>query len=808
MQIDRVNFRKEFRPVLLISLVSAILLVFALAAWSPVRGAKSADEYVTKSGIKMILVHKGRFKMGNDLPTDPAKLLQPKMLLDGDYDEKPVHDVTISNDYYMSETEITWQQMGHFRMDWQDTGRNHPYATGMSWEDANAFCEWLSKAEHKNFRLSTEAEWEYAARAGSTTLFAPGDRPPADGQTNAWGLKNMNSGPAEWVRDWYGPYSIEPQTDPVGPKSGWARVVRGGAIMGEYGKELAGSVPYYRRTANRPSIAPEYRGSHPIGFRIVEASVPSTPPTLVQPPFPTEFIKQSFTSVKVAPDARKPWFRQRPLLTIPPEHLPQEELAAAGLDPALCGHNHSAGATVCPNGDILWVAFSSAIGESEYAPNTVFVVSRRRFGSEHWDLPELFYDFADVNDQSPLLSTENNTVHLYTGGVGVNGIPFRFQSSADSGATWSPVRLPLLEGPVGGYSTQPITSSFRGKDGTLYMASDAVDGESMLWATANNGETWRDTGGRTAGRHTAFVMLKDGSILAMGGKNTNIDGFMPRTVSRDGGKTWETPVKTEFAALSSNQRPTIIRLASGRLFFASDFQNREGVQPAGLTERGSFVALSNDEGRTWHIKPLTSALPHEAHILAKGSRGDRHGYGTLVYTIATQGPNGLIHLISSMNYPSQEFEMNEAWILSDAPASNAAPTSGAKEIHGEQRYQNGKMQASWTGKIDSNGNYQLSGPEKWFTEDGKLQYEVTWRDGNKTGAEVYYSATGQKIWEWRHDPSGQATWTQYWSNGNKKHESTWKDGKCIGAASAWTPAGELLHTYQFLDGRLVVRQGE
>jgi formylglycine-generating enzyme required for sulfatase activity len=790
------------RPVLLTSLASAILLVFAFATWSRVRGAKSGEEYVTKSGIRMILVHQGKFKMGNDLPTDPAKLLQPKMLLDGDYDEKPVHEVTISNDYYMSETEITWQQMEHFRMDWQDAGRYHPYATGMSWEDATAFCEWLSKAEHRNFRLPTEAEWEYAARAGSATLFPSGDQPPKDGQPNAWGLKNMNSGPAEWVRDWYGPYSIESQTNPVGPESGWARVVRGGAIMGEYGKEAGGSAPYYRRTANRASIAPEYRGNHPIGFRIVEASVPKTPPTRVEPPFPTQFVKQSFTSVKVAPDAQKPWFRQRPLLTIPPEHLPQEELAAAGLDPALCGHNHSAGATVCPNGDVLWVAFSSAIGESEYTPNTVFVISRRRFGSEHWDLPELFYDFADVNDQSALLSTENNTVHLYTGGVGVNGIPFRFQSSVDSGSTWSPVRLPLLQGPVGGYSTQPITSSFRGKDGTLYMASDAVDGESMLWSTGNNGETWRDTGGRTAGRHTAFVMLKDGSILAMGGKNTNIDGFMPRTISHDGGKTWETPVKTPFSALSSNQRPTMIRLASGRLFFASDFQNREGAQPAGITERGSLVALSNDEGRTWQVKPLTSALPHEAHILAKGSRGDHHGYGTLGYTVATQGSNGLIHLISSMNYPSQEFEMNEAWILSDATASTAAATSGAKEIHGEQRYHNGKMQASWIGKIDSNGNYQLSGPEKWFSEDGKLQYEVTWRDGNKTGFETYYSPAGQKIWEWQHNPTGQATWTQYWSNGKKKHESTWKDGKCIGTASAWAPAGEPLHTYQFVDGRL------
>ena len=75
----------------------------------------------------MILIHHGKFRMGNDLPTDPAKLHQPKMLLAGDYDEQPVHEATISNDFYMSETEITWQQFARFRMDWQNMGPYPPY---------------------------------------------------------------------------------------------------------------------------------------------------------------------------------------------------------------------------------------------------------------------------------------------------------------------------------------------------------------------------------------------------------------------------------------------------------------------------------------------------------------------------------------------------------------------------------------------------------------------------------------------------------------------------------------------------------
>jgi formylglycine-generating enzyme required for sulfatase activity len=782
---------------------SLVICLLAAGMLSASAAGQENNTYVSKSGIKMIRIPHGKFRMGNDLPTDPRTLKQPKMLTDGDYDEKPVHDVTITYDFHMSETEITVAQFQRFRMDYQDVGRYSPYATGVSWQDAVAFCEWLSKSEHKNYRLPTEAEWEYASRAGTTGLFSSGDEPLTDDSPNGWGLKNMESGPPEWVRDWYGPYPLDAQVDPVGPASGWARVVRGGAIMADYAKDIAGLAPYYRRPANRASIVPEYQGLHPIGFRIVEAPLPASPATAVVSPFPNQFVKQHGIPVKSGPNPHKPWFRQRPLLTIPPEHLPQEALVAAGLDPGLFGHNHSPGATVCPNGDILWIAFSSAMGESEYTPNTTFVVSRRRFGSDQWELPEVFYDFADVNDQSVLLWTENNTIRLFTGGVGLTGVPFRWQSSEDNGASWTPVRFPLIEGPTGGYSTQPITSAFRDPDGTMYVASDAVGGESLLWATKNSGETWFDTGGRTAGRHTAFVRLKDGSILAMGGKNTNIEGFMPKTVSHNNGKTWEPPTKTQFAALASNQRPTILRLASGRLFFASDFQSREGRQPEGIKEHGSFVALSSDEGKTWRVKKLTTALPHEAHILEKGRRADHGGFGTLGYTVATQGPNGLIHLITSMNFPSQEFEMNESWILSDAEPTTPSATSPGKEIRGEQRYPNGKLQASWTGKIDSNGNYELWGPEIWYSPNGTKQYEVNWAHGRKTGTETYWMDDEHKAWEWQRDAEGNGTWTQYWPNGKKKSESTWHDGRCTGQAQSWLPSGQIAHTYEFREGMLV-----
>lgn len=760
------------------------------------------DRFVNSIGVHMIRIPAGTFSMGSDRPTDPAVFHQFPLLTDGDYDEKPVHQVRISHDFYMSETEITTRQFDDFQSDHQDIGRSAPYATGVSWYEATAFCRWLSAKEKKPYRLPTEAEWEYAARAGAKTYFSPGDEPPKSGEPNAWGFKNMNTDAAEWVLDWHGLYSPEPQTDPVGPSDGDAKVVRGGGIMGPTRKEpVDGTLPYYRRTANRAGVAPVFRGRHDIGFRIVQAPMPETKPTAPEPKAPLQFVKQNQRYAKTAPDPKKPWFRRLVMLPIPPENEPSEAIVASGLNPALLGHNHSAGVTVCPNGDVLAIFFSASTPSSEYMSNTSFIAARRRFGSDRWEMPGLFYDFPDVNEQSALLWTDGGTVRFFGGGAGLDGVPFRLQSSTDNGATWTPIEFPLLRGPIGAYAPQPITSAFRDRNGTIYMATDAAGGSSVLWASDDNGVTWRDTGGRSAGRHTAFVLLKDGGILGMGGKNTNIDGYMPQAISRDGGKTW-TVSKSQFPALASNQRPTIVRLASGRLFFAGDWQDRKGKQPAGITQHGAYVALSSDEGHTWKVKTLPETLPHEGYTL-RGRKGWARSYGdfgTLGYTVAAQGPNGLIHLITSMNHPSLEFEMNEAWILSDSTSETAAQAGTGKLLRGRDAYPDGKTKATWSGKIDSAGRYMLDGTETWFYENGAKEYEVAYADGKKTGVETYWNPQGGKIWEWNHGADGTAAWTQYWPNGNRKHESQWRDEKCEGTAIAYSPSGAEVHRYEFHDG--------
>ena len=775
------------------ALVSMLLLVWIGSAAKKDKFDPAAKDFINSIGVHLIRIPAGTFQMGNAATT----------LRDGDYDERPVHSVTLTHDFFVSETEITAQQYQQFRMDYQDVGMFPPYVTGLSWNDAEAFCHWLSAKEERTYRLPTEAEWEYAARASSKGPFAAGDAPLQSGKANAFGLKNMESDAPEWVLDWYGPYGSGLEVDPVGPASGIAKVVRGGGIMGAYDKGPSGFVPYYRRDANRASIIPGFAGRHPIGFRIVMAGMPATPPRAVEPHLWQQYVKQTAVPVKSGPDPKQPWFRQRHMLPIPIEDSEPDAIAAAGFDPALLGHNHSPGLAVLPNGDLLAIEFSALSTTTEYLPNTSFIAFRRRFGSQQWDMPEVFSDFADVNDQSPLLWNDNGTIRFFGGGVGLDGVPFRMQSSTDNGVTWSAPEFPLLRGPIGGFTPQPITSAFHGADKRIYVATDAVAGESMLWASDDNGRTWIDTGGRTAGRHTTFVTLKNGSILGIGGKNTDIDGYMPQAISRDGGKTW-TVSKTQFPALGSNQRPFVMRLSSGRLFFASDWQERKGKQPEGVKEHGAFVALSNDDGATWHVKTIPGTLPHEAHVLPKrkGWAEDYHGYGTLGYTVAAQSPDGLIHLITSMNHPAQEFEMNEAWILSDAGVSTEPALSSKPDVPESMRYAGGALEAQWSGHADASGQYLLNGVETWHYTNGAKQYEVTWRHGVKTGVEIGWDDQGRKRSEWDHQPDGIETWIQYWPNGNRRHVSHWRNGVCTGEAIAYDAEGKVAATYEFENGDL------
>jgi hypothetical protein len=301
-------------------------------------------------------------------------------------------------------------------------------------------------------------------------------------------------------------------------------------------------------------------------------------------------------------------------------------------------------------------------------------------------------------------------------------------TSTDNGATWSTVNVPDLRGPVGDYTPQPINSIVRAKDGTLYLPCDGKSGTSVLFASKDEGKTWFDTGGRTAGRHTTLVIGKDGSLVGYGGKNTNIEGMMPKSVSKDGGQTWVNS-KTEFGPLNSGQRPSIIRLASGLLFFVADTY----ASKPGPRKPGAYVALSNDDGATW----IKRDLP---------------GIATVGYTTATQAPNGIIHIVTSKTGPEIHIEMNEAWIRNGGPEVPSDTT-----VRDVKKYSEPNIE--WSAGISSgDGKYRLDGPQSSTYFNRAKQWQATFSAGRKIGTETFWRPDGTKLWEKTYNADGTWTW--------------------------------------------------
>ncbi len=241
-------------------------------------------------------------------------------------------------------------------------------------------------------------------------------------------------------------------------------------------------------------------------------------------------------------------------------------------------------------------------------------------------MPEPWPGFADAACAAPVFWNDRGHLWLFFGFPRLIGAPpFAFTTSDDNGATWAPIQFPYFPAPIG-----PLRLAahqlHRARQERNHLHPHRLHGArrrrpaciSAVWATRDNGKTWYDTGGRTGGRHTTIVIAKNGDILGFGGKNSEIDGHMPLSISSDGGKTWRvTP--TPFDELISGERPSVIRLASGRLFFVADYNPNHEKH---IHKDGAFVALSNDDGKTWKMKRLP------ADILTVG------------YVTATQGPDG------------------------------------------------------------------------------------------------------------------------------------------------------------------------
>lgn len=825
-----------------------VLVVLSLAIG--IRGAEKADAFTNSLGMRMLPIAPGEFRRGEQRETPGEAFQVASYLRRGDWDEHPVHRVRLTQPFFIAETEVTEEQFRQFRASYVSREGTAPYAAGISWEEAVAFCDWLSRREGRTYRLPTEAEWEYAARAGSTSLFSSGEQPPAPGKENAWGIRNMHTGVSEWCADWHGEYPVEPQVDPVGPSAGWARVVRGGG--------LDQTKPYYARSANRAGMPAQFppvpleevrrltsgelptghapqgvgqsregayrseflyknftrsvlnnQGNHTIGFRVVCAPAPKTAPTEPHRSFAQLGVRQSGAAAAIGPSPAQPWLRKRYLLPTPPENTRPEWLAsfrALGWPRAFLSHMHSPGLEVAANGDVIFVSFTAV---SETDPDVALLTTRLRHGSDEWDPPDLLLDLPDVDDHAPMLWNDAGRLWLFFGSNKLDsGFPFQWATSDDHGATWSPVHFPLFVTPVGGHSAQPITNAFRDPSGRIYVASDAIGPESVLWQSDDNGATWRDPSGRSGGRHTAFVLLRDGRILGMGGKSSNIEGFMPQSISTDAGRTFQVS-KTPFPHLGSNQRPALIRLASGRLFMAGDLQSEKGVQPTGVTERGAYVALSEDEGATWTWRKLPGTQRHERPDRAKQMGGD-----TLGYAVARQAPNGIIHLIATMTSPCLHFELNEAWILAGgtaAPPEEGLRANSATAIRDVRTYvehgSDGQRTQEYSAGIGNDGRFLLHGPCRWYLPGGGLLREATYRLGRLTGSERVYGSDGRLRWTREHGAGGAVTWTQYWPTGGIRTQSHWRDLHAEGSAVLNDPAGHEIYRVEFERGLPVGSSG-
>ncbi len=658
----------------------------------------AGKEFTNSIGMLFVRIEPGTFTMGSGDEPLPAEILAAQehggrkiwLPATGDYDEKPAHRVTITQPFYLGTREVTNRDYErfdplhiHLRGKKGFSIDNDEAVVFISWHEAQAFCEWLSQKEGLPYRLPTEAEWEYACRAGTRTLFSTGDALPNEylknpdnswypcissrnreevvplhvGRTppNPWGLFDMHGNVEEWCLDTYGPYADEDQTDPVGRAEGDFKVTRGGSH---------GTVAFYLRSANRLGTIPEDQ-SWFIGFRVALGERPKTPPLPAVPPaaYQLNVEPKIPADVQQGPDPSQPYFRgPRQYVKIP----------TGSEGPLFSEHNHDPAIAECANGDLLAIWYTT---ETERGREVAMAASRLRHGEEEWEPASPFWDAPDRNDHAPALWFDGWRTLYHFHGLSAAAtwgpLAIVMRTSTDNGVTWSKARLIQ---PEHQQRNQVIESVIRTKEGYLVLPCDATPGDNLgtaLHISRDNGDTWRDAGGSIAGIHAAVAQLKDGRLLAFGRGNT-IEGHMPQSVSSDMGKTW-TYSPSPFPPIGGGQRLVLLRLREGPLLFIS-FANENQVpveiqDAAGNTRtiRGMYAALSRDDGASWTVTRLISEGGPERE--SQTTNGEPFNLGPVSaeprgYLSICQGLDGVIHLISSWNH----YAFNLKWLETPMPA--------------------------------------------------------------------------------------------------------------------------------------------
>ena len=664
-------------------------------------------------GMRLIAIPAGEFLMGQDSrQTSFRSPWSVEKDRGADWDEQPAHRVRLMAGLRIGATEVTNAQYEQFES--AHRKRRPKVSAGdddavvqVSWNDAVRFCAWLSAKEGVSYRLPTEAEWEYACRAGTSTLFAYGDELPAKYQPivpghmhaysiyfrdpaampayyqvqeniglrvgqrppNAWGLFDLHGNVEEWVQDWYGPYDARAQVDPVGLATGQFRVTRGGAYS-QWARLL--------RSANRAGMIPDLRNDT-IGFRVVQApALPQPAPVTAAAPRALATAAEPTAS---APNA--PAFFRGPL-----EYV---QIPLGSMGPVFSKHNHDPALTVCPNGDLLAIWYTC---EEEPGSELAVVSSRLPRGASEWTPAEIFWDIPDRNDHGPALWWDGGqTLYHFNGLKQLPGSIVR--TSNDNGYTWSAPRVFSL-------LTQANEAVLRTRDGRILASLDGPFQTTALEASADRGASWQSlssfpvkpalapggSGPAIAGIHAGVVELRDGQLFAFGRLDQievqkAFSGQTPISRSADGGRTWHYSV-SPFRVISSSQRLTLKRLREGPILLCSfteervkkdDFgrviggrplHERRGAtftRPDGteFTGHGLFAALSYDEGRTWPVRRVIT--PGGAARLQSSTDGGKFTLSETEgepsgYLAMAQAPDLTIHLISSRNH----YRFNLAWL--------------------------------------------------------------------------------------------------------------------------------------------------
>ena len=664
------------------------------------------NSFINSIGMKFVRIQPNNFLMGSEIANlSDEVIVQREHLRDGDWDEQPIHEVTITKPFYIGIYQVTNAQYEKFQLQHRHLRGKLGFSNDddeavvfVDWTDASNFCKWLSQKESRSYRLPTEAEWEYVCRAGTTTHFHTGDTLPPEfhknvseswypdagrsqgeaevvpldvGKTtpNAWGVYDMHGNVEEWCQDWYGPYESHSQVDPIGCKEGLYRVTRGGSHS---------TLLTYLRSANRLGALPEDKHWY-IGFRVVCGELPES------------VTYSSVPKVAIWGQNVKQNTPERPKVPAIPyfaEPIPFVNIPDGSNGPLFSNHNHVPAIVECANGD-MFAAWYSCV--TERGRELTVAASRLRFGESTWGTAEPFWGPPDRNNHATCLwRNENGRIYHFNGlsaAATWGPLALVMRYSDDNGATWS---KPRFISPEHQLRNMPIASVFRRKDGSILLACDAVsggNGGTAIWISEDDGETWSDpgeaqpipefadgkSGGWIAGIHAAVVELTDGRLMAYGRGDT-INGRMPKSVSEDGGKTWHYSA-SPFPPVSGGQRCVFLRLREGPILLASFTGSRKTQETMPIVDAsgkeryvtGLFTALSYNDGDTWeNIRLVTDDGPDRG-IETMDGRPFTMGLNSAEpggYLAICQGEDAIIHLISS----KQHYRFNYVWLTEPPPS--------------------------------------------------------------------------------------------------------------------------------------------